>query len=259
MRSEITIGGLLVLAITSTSLAQATPTASQLEQERVRIESERKQMFDPNNSATQPRQGQMPDADAIAQEIRRLEPERELMFDPDNPATKNAPNVFPNVPTPERSGIDIEAIAKRYEQRVQSARQDNLLVFVSFSMPKESLRRLITQANRVGAAVVLRGFKNNSFKETALGMKALGDQNANVMVNPKAFAKYKITTVPAIVLTRSSIVERLDDEGCALPDDYVSVAGDASLSYALNVIAGQSASFQGVAKSYLRQLGGQGQ
>ncbi|MDF7060249.1 type-F conjugative transfer system pilin assembly protein TrbC, partial [Escherichia coli] len=119
MNKKTVIGLMLLAAFARESVAQSTPTASQLDQERQRIELERKQMFDPNN-----------------------------------PAIKNAANVFPNVPTPERAGIDIEALAKQYEQKAQARKMDDLMIFASFTMPAESLKRIVSQANRVGASVV---------------------------------------------------------------------------------------------------------
>ena len=116
MNKKTVIGLMLLAAFARESVAQSTPTASQLDQERQRIELERKQMFDPNNPASKAKKGAMPNSADIDREMRRVDRERKQMFDPNNPATKNAANVFPNVPTPERAGIDIEALAKQYEQ-----------------------------------------------------------------------------------------------------------------------------------------------
>lgn len=256
MNKKTVIGLMLLAAFARESVAQSTPSASQLEQERQRIELERKQMFDPNNPASKAKKGAMPNAADIDREMRRVDRERKQMFDPNNPATKNAANVFPNVPTPERAGIDIEALAKQYEQKAQARRMDDLMIFASFTMPAESLKRIVSQANRVGASVVLRGFKNNSLKETSLAINALGEQSGNVQVNPNAFTKYKVATVPTFVLAKADGIDQVDAEGCALPDTYVSVAGDVSLDYALEEIARRSPQFEGLATRYVRQLRG---
>lgn len=52
MNKKTVIGLMLLAAFARESVAQSTPTASQLDQERQRIELERKQMFDPNNPAS---------------------------------------------------------------------------------------------------------------------------------------------------------------------------------------------------------------
>lgn len=250
------LGLLVMAAFARESLAQDLPSASQLEQERARIEQERKQMFDPANPATQPKRGALPAADAIEREMRRIEPERKQMFDAENPATKNAPNVFPNIPTPAPSGIDIEALARQYERKAQARKRDDLMVFASFTMPAESLQRLVRQANRVGATVVFNGFKDNSMKATAAAINALGEAGGNVIVNPNAFAKYQIAAVPTVVLATPAAFEQVDENGCALPDHYAAIAGDVSLDYALDELARRAPQFEPVATRYVRQLRG---
>ncbi len=252
-----TLIALMLLAVFAReSAAQSTPTASQLEQERQRIEQERKQMFDASNPATKAQKGAIPDSADLDREMRRVERERKQMFDPNNPATRNAANVFPNVPTPERAGIDIEALAKKYEQKAAARKMDDLMIFASFTMPAESFKRIVSQANRAGASVVLRGFKNNSIKDTALAIKELGEQGGNVLVNPNAFTKYKVRAVPTMVLARAATIDRVDNEGCAIHDDYVAVSGDVSLDYALDEIVRRSPQFASVASRYLRQIRG---
>jgi conjugal transfer pilus assembly protein TrbC len=198
----------------------------------------------------------LPSPSAIEAERQRIAPQRQQMFDPDNPATRNAANHFPNVPTPERAGIDIEALARQYEQKSAARRMDELMVFASFTMPRESLRRVVSQARQLGASVVLRGFKNNSLKETARAIEALGEPGGNVLVNPRAFTQYKVRAVPTLVLASAATIDQVDREGCALPGHYVAVSGDVSLDYALEEIARRSPGFEPVAARYLRQIRG---
>jgi conjugal transfer pilus assembly protein TrbC len=255
------IAALLAVVFTGESLAQttpATPTASQLELERARIEAQRKKMFDPTNPAIQGKKGSMPSGGDVEREMQKVERERKEIFDSNNPATTNAPNNFPNIATPERSNVDLEALARRYEQKAGARKTDGLMVFVSFTMPNESLKRLIADANRAGGVVVMRGFKDGSIKATALAIQALGEASGNVQINPNAFTKYRITAVPAVVLVKPEGSELVDNEGCALPDKYVMVAGDVGLSYALEEIERRSAQFQEMAARYGRPLKGRG-
>lgn len=252
---------IIAATVLATMLAHAwadvtTPSASQLEQEQRRIEAERKAMFDTNNPATKAKAPALPSSAAVQGEMKRIEAERKAMFDPNNPATKNAKNAFPNVPTPEVSNVDIQALAKRYEQRAQARRTDDLMVFVSFTMPPESLKRIVAQVNKVGGTVVLNGFKDNSWKATAVAIKDLGEKSGNVVVNPNAFTKYKIKAVPVTVLTKPEAIDQLDGEGCALPDTYAAVAGDVSLDYAMDEIAQRDRRFSDLAQRYARQLRG---
>lgn len=253
------ICALLAAAFAAESLAQtapATPTDSQLAQERGRIEAQRKLMFDAANPATRQRTGKVPGSPGVNREMSKIDGERKAMFDQNNPATKGAANSFPDIATPERSKIDLEALAQRYEQKAGARKTDGLMVFASFSMPGASLKRLIADATRAGGAVVLRGFKDGSVKSTALAVNALGQAAGNVQINPNAFIKYRITAVPAIVLVKPEGAELVDNEGCALPDKYAMVAGDVGLSYALEDIGRRAPQFQEMAERYGRPLKG---
>ncbi|ONU72523.1 type-F conjugative transfer system pilin assembly protein TrbC, partial [Burkholderia cenocepacia] len=150
----------------------------------------------------------------------------------------------------------IQALAKRYEQRADARRTDDLMVFVSFTMPPESLKRIVAQVSQLGGTVVLNGFKDNSWKATAFAIKDLGEKRGNVVVNPNAFAKYKVKSVPVTVLTKPEAIDQLDSEGCALPDTYAAIAGDVSLDYALEEIAQHDRRFTELAQRYARQLRG---
>lgn len=248
---------LLLATFGCEGFAQGLPPAAGLKAERERIEQVRKPMFDAGNPATQAGKGLLPSQADIERERQRVEQDRKALFDADNPATKNAGNTFPRVPTPDRSGIDIEALARQYEQKSAARRTDELMVFASFTMPEASLKRLVSQARQVGAAVVLRGFRNNSLKETAQAIEALGEPGGNVLVNPNAFTKYQVKAVPTLVLARAATIDQVDAQGCALPDDYVAVSGDVSLDYALDEIARRAPGFEPVATRYLRQIRGQ--
>lgn len=248
---------MLLATFACEGFAQELPPAARLDAERERIELERRQLFDAGNPATQAGKGLLPRPADIERERQRVEQERKALFDADNPATRNAGNAFPKVPTPDRSGIDIEALARQYEQKSAARRSDELMVFASFTMPAASLKRLVSQARQVGAAVVLRGFRNNSLKETAQAIEALGELGGNVLVNPNAFTKYQVKTVPTLVLARAATIDQVDAQGCALPDDYVAVSGDVTLDYALDEIARRAPGFEPVATRYLRQIRGQ--
>lgn len=72
-----------------------------------------------------------------------------------------------------------------------------LLVFVSSSMPGESLKSLFIQAQEMGATLVFRGLIGDSFKKTKMyfdDLKIIAD------INPPLFDDYQITQVPSFVL-----------------------------------------------------------
>lgn len=198
----------------------------------------------------------LPSDAVLKREMERVERQRKEVFAPANPVTANPGNNFPQIPAPTPSAVDIQALARRYEQRAQARKTDDLMIFVSFSMPAASLKRIVAQGRQVGASVVLNGFKNNSMKETTQAIQNLGEGRGHVVVNPNAFAKYRIRSVPAVVLTKPNASDHLDAEGCALPDTYASVVGDVSLDYSLDTIARRDARFTEVATRFANQVRG---
>lgn len=236
-------------------VAAQFPDAKQLEGDQQRIEAQRKALFD-NVHSDKNVKNKMPQDTAIEKERRRIEIERKAMFGDDNPLTQNPQNSFPNIPTPPVSNIDIETIARRYEKQAAARKSDDIFIFASLTMPQASLKRLIHQANKLGASVIFNGFKDNSLKAMMMAVNALGENNGNVVINPKAFTQYKIKSVPTIVLAKAEHIDQFDQEGCALPEHFVALAGDVSLDYALEDIARRSPIFAHQANSYLRQIRG---
>ena len=51
-------------------------------------------------------------------------------------------------------------------QNSEMATSGDVLIFISFSMPEESLKQWIAQAQRIHAPLIIRGLINNSFTET---------------------------------------------------------------------------------------------
>lgn len=245
------------LTIAQTSMA--TPPASSASLERARIEAERQKMFDPNNLTLPGAAGKLPSATAIEREMKKVDLERKEMFDVNNPATKPVPNVFPNVATPARSKVDLEEMARRYEHKALAQKVDALMVFASFSMPKESLKRLVSDTARAGGVVVLRGFKDGSIRSTGIAINDLGEAGGGVQINPNAFIKYRISSVPSVVLVKADGAEQVDVDGCALADQYVSISGDVGLGYALQEVERQSPKFGEMAARYARPLKGRTQ
>ena len=116
-------------------------------------------------------------------------------------------------------------------------------VFVSFSMPDITLRRLMNQARRIGAPLVLRGMVENDMNKTRIKVgKLLGaDKNGNtsieggLSIDPTLYERFGVSVVPSFVLTDAP-VQACTQAGCPTPD-FVRLAGDVTLDYALESIA----------------------
>lgn len=119
------------------------------------------------------------------------------------------------------------------ETKLNSVTENNIdssiKIFVSFSMPKESLKGWLMQAQKIKAPVYIRGLVNNSFKETIKFVGAIinnSDINYGMLIDPSPFKNYEISEVPAVVVTNR--------------DDFDVIYGDVTLDYALEKIADSS-------------------
>lgn len=125
----------------------------------------------------------------------------------------------------------------------------NVLIFVSFSMPKASLRGWLQQADRINAPVIIRGLVHNSFRDTTKAvMEIITDNRGGVQIDPTLFKRFHIEKVPAVVVIDSACLSK---EECG---NFHAMYGDVTLDYALKEIARQNDSLSIYAESALRQL-----
>lgn len=119
------------------------------------------------------------------------------------PCTKKLDTVLDDVTNPEnRRNVHGDILSGSTKPPVYK-----LLVFVSFSMPKTSLKALAESAHKHNAKLVMQGLKDDSFKTTQAAFHELIDhgsqENAQGFeVNPELFKTYKITKVPVFVLIK---------------------------------------------------------
>ncbi len=124
------------------------------------------------------------------------------------------------------------------------SRYPQLLVFVSFSMPMETLKILTAQVNAIGGAVVFRGLLGGSFKGIVLKLKELGQE---ALIDPTLFEAYKVTTVPTFIL-------RKNPTEVARPNaSHDRLSGNVSLIHVLEQFATQG-DVRAVAQSLLTKL-----
>lgn len=108
----------------------------------------------------------------------------------------------------------------------------DLLVFVSSSMSKESLKALSQEAKRYGGTLIVRGLKDNDFKSTVSYFPE------SFLIDPELFLEFNVTTVPTFVL--------LEDDQSDMMTGFV------SLRYALEQFA-KRGDLQHEAKAFLEQ------
>lgn len=133
----------------------------------------------------------------------------------------------------------IDQVFSGYEQiKKQSTcsqnKKDGFYIFVSLSIPKNLLEQYDQIAKQIGAQLVIRGFKNNSFKDTIEVTQKLAMQ-----VDPMAFKKFGVTSVPSFVLADDSTFDKL--------------VGNVSIKYALEQFENQG-DLKAQATEYLKRL-----
>lgn len=162
-----------------------------------------------------------------------------------------------------RTPIDLEALARGYASQADAmeaaqgmARGPGLFVFVSLAMPRSTLQRLIDQAARARASVILRGFVNGSLRETVAQVQTLiGERQVAVQIDPQAFDRFAISRVPSFVLVRDGTRPVSCAAGtCAPPEAFLRTAGDVSLDYALDHMQRAAPAFRTDAAPFLARL-----
>ncbi len=169
-----------------------------------------------------------------------------------------APNVAP-LPKPATT-ISPDEVARRLSaQRVPTqagGQTTDLLVFVSFSMPRESLLRIVEQSEKTGAKLVFRGMTGDKLTDMSRRVAdILGTHHVEALIHPPAFTQFKVNQVPALVMAQANAGEQIEN-GCAQPGRYVKVTGDVSQDYALEYIERTSPQWSAAARLFGDKLKG---
>ncbi len=160
-----------------------------------------------------------------------------------------------------RPPIDLEVLARGFgsgagPQGLNARPGPTLLVFVSFAMPEAALSRLVDQAARTRASLVLRGLVDGSLVRTVTRVQQLiGNRQVAVQIDPQAFDRYAVTQTPSFVLVRDGAGAAPCTSGLCVPGNgYVIAAGDVSLDYALAFFQRSAPAFSKDAGAFLMRL-----
>ena len=146
-----------------------------------------------------------------------------------------------------------------------------LRIFITLDMPRTSLQRLVDQAARTGATLVLRGLKAQSMRQTLAAVsELLESRGVSWVIDPDAFTRFQVSAAPTFVLTLADeslpntpgfgsvpMLPRCAGTGCATPTPeaaYLSVSGDVSLDYALDAMRRASPEAAPRASAILQRL-----
>src|ERR1700677_3171971 len=131
----------------------------------------------------------------------------------------------------------------------------NVLIFISFSMPMESLQAWSEQAQKIHAPLIIRGLLNDSFVDTQKAVKQMTiHSHGGVIIDPRLFQTYHITQVPAVLVRRSVVTTIcLPNQSCWQPEEDEVVMGDVGLESALKAIAQEDNHVAEIAQQKLAQ------
>ncbi len=190
--------------------------------------------------------------------------------------TRAIPRIAPDAATPPAAGIiDIAAMARQGAALTAPPPATSgisaLRIFITLDMPRGSLQRLVDQAARSGATLVLRGLKAQSMRQTLAAVGELIEtRRVSWVIDPDAFTRFQVSAAPTFVLTLAdepmpstpgfgSVPElpRCAGTGCAAPTaqaNFLSVSGDVSLDYALDAMLRASPEATPRASTILQRL-----
>jgi len=156
-----------------------------------------------------------------------------------------------------RTGEKKQGVVGLFQPGLPGADEPRLIVFISLSMPEATLARLVDQAARARAQLLLRGLSDGSLPRTAARIQQLiGTRAVAVQIDPRAFDRYAIQRVPSFVLARPGAQDAAcNGKQCARADDHVMAAGDVSLDYALAHFQRTTPAFAKDAGRFLTRLG----
>lgn len=119
--------------------------------------------------------------------------------------------------------------------QVKGKAHGELLIFVSFSMGEKALLNIAQEAQLYGATLVLRGFKEESYKKTVLSLqKIINKTGQGFIIDPELYTLFAIQAVPTFILAKSFELNSAERTQTPVNDR---LQGHVSLHYALESFA----------------------
>ena len=124
-----------------------------------------------------------------------------------------------------------------------------LMIFVSASIPRASLKDLMIQARQSGGVMVFRGLIGGTLRNTQQFLGELAKENVAAIIDPRLFEVFNVELVPTfVVLAKPS--QDCEESSCNFTPNHDRIVGNITLNYALE----QFADGQGDAKSQAAEI-----
>jgi len=155
------------------------------------------------------------------------------------------------------NGVDPLSIANKLQASGvgQVPAKQELMIFVSTSIPQKALVMLGREAKATGAILIMRGLVSplgtkGAMQKTMEALQPIGATGAQIQIDPEAFSRYSVKAVPTFVIATK-------EESCAsdtCDSKSYSLAGDVTLEYALEQWSGRGGAIGRQADVYLQRL-----
>lgn len=112
-----------------------------------------------------------------------------------------------------------------------------IYLFLTFAgLPDDAVVAYISQANKYKIPIVLVGWINNSYQETAKFLQKFRTlyPNLSVLIDPPSYEKYNITVAPTLVVVENKKINDLGDCSAVGHDKYTKISGEVSIQALLN-------------------------
>ncbi len=127
-----------------------------------------------------------------------------------------------------------------------------LMIFVSSSIPKSSLKDLMIQAKKSGAVLVFRGMIG-SLKNTAKFLGDISKDNVQAIIDPRLFDLFNVEVVPTIIVLKEA-TQNCNENKCQITPIHDRISGNVTLDYALETIANGKSETSQIASKFLIKI-----
>ena len=228
----LSIGLAASICLTPASLADPLGSDSGLAQEAPRP-------VDPNLAPLMELQRQGREfGDAWSETVTPQSPDYDALSDIDFPDLREKALNHPRVRALLDAGSQQTGSEGQGDVRYEGGR---LFLLASFSIPGNSLRQMLHEAEAFGVPVIFRGFRNNSVYETQdVIIETFGSLEAakGFVIDPTVFQRFQVEGVPLLIGAGSSL-DQCETPGCI--DDPIpphdAVRGNVPLQFALQLMA----------------------
>jgi len=128
-----------------------------------------------------------------------------------------------------------------------------VMIFVSSSIPKASLKDLMIQAKKSGAVLVFRGLIGG-LKNTAKFLGDISRDNVQAIIDPRLFDLFNIEVVPTIVVLKEATQDCNIDGDCKITPIHDRISGNITLDYALETIVNGKGETSSIASKFLVKI-----